>query len=80
MALEELGHNVYQTRTGDIDDDGLSWRCSLANDAAADLFISIHCNAAENPATQGVEVFHCEGSTLGKLLAEYMLDTLAASG
>ena len=51
------------TRNGDIDDDGLTWRANVANDNSADLFISLHCNAAENPAANGFEVWTCPGET-----------------
>ena len=51
------------TRNGDIDDDGLTWRANFSNENNADLFVSLHCNAAENPAAHGFEVWTSPGDT-----------------
>ena len=48
--------NVIYTRSTDVF-IGLDGRAEIANDAKADLFISIHCNSAANPAAYGVETF-----------------------
>ena len=57
------------------DDDtfiGLKERTDLANEAEADLFISIHCNSAGNKAAVGTETFvmglHKQESNLKKLV------------
>lgn len=47
---------VIYTRSTDVF-IGLDGRAQVANDAKADLFISIHCNAFTNPASKGVETF-----------------------
>jgi len=47
---------VLYTRKGDETID-LYRRAEIANKNKADLFISIHCNAAENKAAHGVETF-----------------------
>ncbi len=47
---------VVYTRKSDVAVD-LYKRAKIANDNHADLFISIHCNAATNKAAQGVETF-----------------------
>lgn len=55
-VLSADGLTVLLTR----DDDrtvSLEQRAALANGAAADLFVSIHCNAAENRAKRGVETY-----------------------
>ena len=36
---------------------GLRERARLANEAGGDVFISIHCNASENPEASGLEVY-----------------------
>jgi N-acetylmuramoyl-L-alanine amidase len=47
---------VVYTRTGDTFPT-LKERCNMANNADADLFISIHCNANSKEAPNGVETF-----------------------
>ena len=52
-----LGVRVILTR----DDDrlvGLDERAAVANNSKADLFLSLHLNAAPAPAVAGAEVFH----------------------
>ena len=49
--------------------DGLQEICNAANDYGADLFVSIHCNAANGKA-RGTETYYCfYGSTTGRKLA-----------
>lgn len=52
-----------------VQSDSLSEICSFANNLNADLFISIHCNAAENREANGAETFHAPGSERGERLA-----------
>lgn len=42
----------------------------LSNSFGADLFLSIHCNAAENTDAKGTETFYINGSTEGQRLAQ----------
>ena len=53
--LRSLGIEVSLTRKSD-DYVTLSRRVSIANIGKADLFISLHCNSAENPHAKGYEV------------------------
>lgn len=55
-ALAARGLDVVMTRERD-EFVPLERRTSLANDADADLFLSIHANAAPNPRPRGVETF-----------------------
>lgn len=59
-ALSEAfpGMKIIQTRKTDVDVDWYK-RAEIANDAKADLFISIHCNSMPrgNNYTKGVETF-----------------------
>jgi N-acetylmuramoyl-L-alanine amidase len=61
LRLEELlrkqpGVEVVQTRRKDAY-VSLEERAEIANRAGADLFISIHANASNNPRTRGVETY-----------------------
>lgn len=47
---------IYYTRTTDVYPT-VQGRCVFANNKNADLFISIHCNAAENHDARGVETY-----------------------
>jgi len=53
---EYLGHKVkiIYTRTTDVF-VSLTERAEMANNSNVDYFISIHCNASENPSVQGTE-------------------------
>jgi len=56
---EEMPHvKIIQIRKTDVDVDWYR-RAEIANDAKADLFISIHCNSMEkgNHTTRGTETF-----------------------
>lgn len=76
--LTAAGHDVALTRCTDIEDDGLSFRAAVANEQPADLFVSIHVNAAENPAAHGTEVYYYPGSTKGAYLADCIRKEIVA--
>ena len=67
--LEQAGHKVKLTREGDIDNDDLEWRAEVAWKFKADIFISLHCNAAQNEQANGTEVFYYPTSENGRTLA-----------
>ena len=58
--------------------DSLQGICDDANAFKADLFISIHCNAA-NGLARGTETFHYEYSTAGKKLASCIQQQITRS-
>jgi N-acetylmuramoyl-L-alanine amidase len=59
----------------------LGARAKVANDAKADYFVSIHCNAASTPDAEGFEVYCYPGSIKGAMLATKIADAYAlASG
>lgn len=70
-------HGIKTLYSCDIEtpkDISLGNRCKTANNAKADLFVSIHANAfgtAWNDAN-GWEIFYCKGSTKGAQLAEFI--------
>jgi N-acetylmuramoyl-L-alanine amidase CwlD len=73
--LAEAGATVLMTRTTDVYPD-LDRRCEIANEAKADLFVSVHANIAPNSdVVTGFEVFYKGGMEQGARLAK----TLVAS-
>ena len=77
--LEEEGHKVILTREDDIEDDGLEWRAELAWKFKADIFVSLHCNAAASASAHGTEVFYYPGSERGRKLACLIQAALVAN-
>lgn len=58
-------------------------RANFANEAGADLFLSLHCDVNQSPHAQGVATFHFGNgygttSTVGELLAGFIQRELAA--
>ncbi|MBN1322257.1 MAG: N-acetylmuramoyl-L-alanine amidase [Thermoleophilia bacterium] len=80
--LRQAGLQVMMTRSDDSYPD-LHYRASLANEACASLFVSIHNNASGDPAAVGTETFYWgtpeECSPEGKLLAETIQRNLVAA-
>ncbi|MEX0765456.1 MAG: N-acetylmuramoyl-L-alanine amidase [bacterium] len=60
-------YQVVLTRDGDAQ-ISLSERVAISERAKADLFVSIHINAANNPKAGGYEVFERRESSAGSLL------------
>lgn len=75
--LANAGHTVIMTRQQDAF-VRLEDRATVANQADADLFVSIHANAAANPGPEGMEVFCFPGSVRGREAAERVLDSMLA--
>jgi N-acetylmuramoyl-L-alanine amidase len=75
--LQNLDHEVIMTRQQD-QTRSLAARAAFANRFNADLFVSIHANAAANPVPEGIEVFHFAGSDAGSELASRVQDSLIA--
>ncbi len=61
-ALEARGISVAMTRTTDVFIP-LAGRTRIANEAGADLFVSIHLNSSPNPAASGIEVYYLNNTT-----------------
>lgn len=57
------------------DTENLNEAIASANNQQADLFISLHCNAATSPTARGVEVWYDE-SALAKSLAGMILQRI----
>lgn len=63
--LEEMGYRVLLTRKKDSF-ISLPKRVSIANQTKGIVFISIHCNAAQNPLAQGLEIYYYKGGDPAK--------------
>ena len=74
--LGNAGCKVILTRASDVD-VSLNDRAEIANEKNVDVFVSVHCNAAANPAAHGLEAFYFRQSGAGKRLAEGILSKLA---
>lgn len=61
--------NVFQS-------DSLGKICSQANASGADIFVSIHCNAADAEEANGTETWACAGSYRGSMLADCIQNQL----
>ena len=77
-GLLDSGHEVVCTRSSD---KGVSLvdRCLIANNAFADLFLSIHCNAFSNPAAHGAELWTSRGQTAADAIAERLFNSIGAA-
>jgi len=62
--LQQAGHEVVT-----VQDNELQAICDASNNSGADLFVSIHCNAAANTEAKGTETWYCNGSAGGEKLA-----------
>ena len=72
--LEAVGYKTMYVHL-----DSLAAICATANNAEADLFVSIHFNSNDGIPATGSEVFYCEGSPNGKILAQCICDQLKNS-
>lgn len=85
VCLADAGANVMMTRCSDTDvgyandsaNEELRARVDLANRAGADVFISLHANAAENPEAHGTETWYYAA---GQELAEKVAAAMAMLG
>lgn len=81
QLLIDAGAKVLMTRTTDVDvapqpatDAGeLQARCDVANQAKADIFLSIHMDSFSNGSAKGTTgYYYAKGSQAGKRLADYI--------
>jgi N-acetylmuramoyl-L-alanine amidase len=85
---EADGHTIVMTRETDRDvaypgapaSRELQARCDIANNARADIFVSIHCNSFSDPAAHGVETLYAKDSEHGEDLAGYIQEELVKLG
>lgn len=77
--LANHGVDVRYSRTTDVFLE-LADRANRANNAKADKFVSIHCNAFSDSSARGVETYSYPGSSTGAALAKNIQDSIIASG
>lgn len=73
--LSEHGHETILIMEND-----LQLICDAANEFNADVFVSLHCNAAGNPAACGTETYYHASSARGSMLAQYVHCELVGLG
>lgn len=76
--LMAQGYTVIMTRTTDTY-LSLQERCDVANNAEADLFISIHCNSFSDPSANGTETFSYTTTGIGAQAAKSIQSKLVAA-
>lgn len=74
--LVAAGHEVEISRDWDYETRALPTRAAAANVWEADVFVSIHCNAAESREAHGIEAWTTKGQTSADPLAEAILVAL----
>lgn len=77
VFLKTRGIQAFLTRSGD-ETITLSERVELANRLEAGIFVSIHSNASQSAATQGIETFYHGASVRGSRLADAVQRELIA--
>ena len=84
--LRAEGYDVQLSRTDDTFVD-LTARVDQANQAGADLFISVHHNGSENAGQKGTEVWYCgdrpfaqDNERLATLVQQAMVHNLRQAG
>lgn len=84
--LENSKYQIIYTRTtdeakGNNQKEDLKARCNIANEANADIFVSIHCNFDEHSSkSKGMEVRCRFPNQIGEKLAKCLDKQLAAVG
>ena len=68
--------NAAGVETELLQSDSLYEICGTANSSDADIFVSIHCNAAEAEVANGTETWACAGSYRGSMLASCIQNQL----
>lgn len=79
ILLESANVEVLLTREEDVD-VSLKERTAFANEASADLFVSLHCNTSEEVSARGLECYYEREGEKGKDLAENITAAAAKSG
>lgn len=70
--------NTPEESLGTSNATSLAARVRGANEWGADYFLSIHCNASENPAAHGSEVYVYRQGSVAAALAQQVLEAIVA--
>ncbi len=81
--LRQVGANVVETRTEDAalaatKREDIQRRVAIAEEAGADLFITVQANSIPQAQYRGGQVFYAAGSTEGQGLSESIQQSLAS--
>jgi N-acetylmuramoyl-L-alanine amidase CwlD len=87
VLLKAQGWNVVMTRTQDVDvsyagssaREELGARVKVANEAKADMFLSVHCNASVSPSSHGTSLHYYKQSDY-VLASELQQAVLSSTG
>jgi len=77
-VLKNAGVEVVMTRESDKDvrtakqPNELQARCDVANNSKADVFVSVHCNAADDRTAHGTETWYYPKDAKSKTLAQFI--------
>lgn len=77
-VLKNAGVEVVMTRDSDKDvrtakqPNELQARCDVANNSKADVFVSVHCNAADDRTAHGTETWYYPKDAKSKTLAQFI--------
>lgn len=82
--LKKQGHKVLLTRDGDLNLDSnvahdVRMRAELANEARADLLVSVHCNAYSDHNPEGIETWYQAENKRSETLARTIQQALAVT-
>lgn len=82
--LEGIGINVMMRQSDNLNNDSsYSDRdvavCPEANENGADIFVSLHCNAASTTAANGTECLYYPGSANSQLLSQCIQNQIVGS-
>jgi N-acetylmuramoyl-L-alanine amidase len=82
--LKQKGHQIIYTRHEDkqLDENlraDLLKRIARANEAKADVFVSLHCNAYSDPNPEGIETLYHPESPVSEKLARAIQDSVVST-
>ncbi len=75
--LADMGYRVQMTRETDTKVDKYD-RASMANEAGADIFVSIHCNYLEQGEASGIEIYYDPGNVEGGILGRQIMNGMVS--